>query len=75
MNPGDKAMLKAQLSGLAAQLGATSTLATSGASMPINTPMGPAAAPGLMQIGAAVQQQVAVTQNLMALLTKLIDLV
>lgn len=73
MNPGEKAVLKGQLSAVGAMLGAVSSQASSGAAMPIMTPSGPAAAPGLMQIGGAISQQVQATGELIKVLNKLID--
>jgi hypothetical protein len=73
MNPGDKAAIKGQLIGIGSMLGAVSAQATSGASLPIMTATGPAAAPGLLQMGAAINQHVQVTQEIVKLITKIVD--
>ena len=73
MNPGDKAAIKGQLVSIASTLQAASTQAMSGASMPIMTPVGPAAAGGLVQVGSAINMQVQATQELIKLITKIVD--
>ena len=73
MNAAEKAGLKAQLMAVSSQVGALGSLAQSGASMPVVTPMGPAAAPGLLQIGAAVSNQSAQIQQLVSLIGKIVD--
>jgi hypothetical protein len=73
MNPGDKISLKAQLQAIGAQIQATGQLGISGAGMPIITPMGPAASPGLVQVGAALGQQAAQTLELLKVIAKIVD--
>jgi hypothetical protein len=73
MNPGDKAVLKGQLMALASVLGAVNSQVTSGSSMPIMTPTGPAAAPGLMQMAAGINQHSQVTGEVIKLLSKIVD--
>jgi hypothetical protein len=65
--------MKAQLNALGSQLGAASSQITSGSSMPIMTAMGPAAAPGLMQMAAGINMQTAVTQQVIQVLNKIVD--
>jgi len=73
MNPGDKAAIKGQLASIGSMLQTASTQAMSGASMPIMTPVGPAAAGGLVQLGTAITMQVQATQELIKLITKIVD--
>ncbi len=73
MNQQDKIVIKTQLQAIASQLTAVGNLAASGASAPIITPMGPAAAPGLLQMGAAMQQQTAMLGNLIGQVIKIVD--
>lgn len=73
MNPGDKAAIKGQLASIGSMLQSASTQAMSGASMPIMTPVGPAAAGGLVQLGTAITMQVQATQELIKLITKIVD--
>lgn len=75
MNQNDKVILKSQFQAISSQIGAFANLATSGASMPIITPAGPGNAPGVMQMGAAIQQHINATQQLITLIGKLIDAV
>jgi hypothetical protein len=73
MNFADKTALKAQLMNLEAQLGLITPQATAGAALPIITPMGPAAAPGLQQLAMSIGTQATITQNLIKLLGTIID--
>ncbi len=75
MNQNDKIVLKTQFQAISAQMGAFANLASSGSSMPIITPMGPGSAPGIMQMGAAIRQQINATQQLISLVIKLVDAV
>jgi len=73
MNPGGKQSLKAQLMAISQIIGAPSSVILSGAAQPIATPMGPAAAPGLIQMGTALNQQTAQIQKLIDQIQKIAD--
>ena len=73
MKPQDKMALQGQLSGVSALFGAAFTQASMGANQPIVTPMGPAATPGLNQLAAAMSQQQAAMNQLLAIVKKIVD--
>lgn len=73
MNQTDKVTIKAQLQAVTSQITVAGNLATAGSNMPVITPMGPANAPGLLQIGAAISAQNAALNQLVNLINKIVD--
>ncbi|MFN8651287.1 MAG: hypothetical protein U0133_05240 [Gemmatimonadales bacterium] len=73
MKPQDKMALQAQLQGVTTLFTTAFSLAGAGATQPIITPTGPAAAPGLTQIAAAMSQQQAAMTQLLAIVKKIVD--
>lgn len=73
MKPQDKMALQGQIQGVSALFSSAYTQAGMGANQPIITPMGPAAAPGLMQLSAAMSQQQAAMTQLLAIVKKIVD--
>jgi hypothetical protein len=73
MNQSDKITIKAQLQSVSAQLQATGQMAMTGATQPILTPMGPASGAGLVQMGAALNQQAAILQELVKQIMNIVD--
>jgi hypothetical protein len=73
MKPQDKAVLQSQLQTLLGQINLGWTQAITAAALPIITPQGPAAAPGLVQLSLAIAQQKDAMMQLFVIVKKVVD--
>ena len=73
MNPGEKQNIKAQLMAIGQIINAHASIVMNGAAQPVATAMGPAAAPGVIQMATALNMQTTQILKLVDLVGKIVD--